>query len=648
MSRLVALLTKELRQHLPLTAALAAVLALAWLMVAAGVSVAPDTVTFLSTHQTFLWVFLPLAGLVIGNRLVVAEYQGRTQLFVEALPVRRIEMVAVKYALGLVVLWVIAGGSLLASVAAVAGEEPMSARFFGLLALRTAAFVFALWSLLFVMGFLGRLRVVLYIALFTVVFVIDEVTQIDIFRVGPFELVSDSLVLDRTTLPVAALALSVGLGVALTALAAALALVNEGSMAESLARRMTLKEKSVAGALVMAALMALTALDERAVEAPFEFQRDELLRSEAFPLEVLYVRAEARDDGAALLAAVEGDLEALAAALGRDRAELPPVRVALRESLDAVTHEPVELARGAGVLVRANFRRSPRFEAEGERALRALILRQVLATFTAGRSEFEPWAWVTDGFSRWLVEGEGRARCLEAPEACPLLLRALWVSRREPPSTATVTQWFRSRERLGEVPSRALAFSALLALERRRGAAAVEALARQTAGRPAPLDTRAVLAAWRAPLPERFHRSTSLELEPFVEAWAGDLERLRARPAVAEVLSQVPEAEVEVSLERGRGTIRTLRWQVRFDGAPPGQPTTAALLHRDLGPFDRPLERHELRREERLVGGDGPAAVDARLLGRYGPGSRVFLALELDLEPLGCPVRLLAERREIR
>jgi hypothetical protein len=77
----------------------------------------------------------------------------------------------------------------------------------------------------------------------------------------------------------------------------------------------------------------------------------------------------------------------------------------------------------------------------------------------------------------------------------------------------------------------------------------------------------------------------------------------------------------------------------------------ATLLHKDLGPFDRPLDPHELRRDERVLDAEasrGGRGVELRLAGLYGPGVRVFAAIEIDVPALGCPIRVLAERREVR
>jgi hypothetical protein len=656
-TRVATLLTKELRQNALALAALALTMPLAYAVVALGTAAAPDTVTPLMTHAVFLWGFVPLSGLVLGNRLVVLEYHGRTQLFVEALPVRRIEMVAVKYVMGLAILWAIATGELLVTTLLAARSEPIGPRFLGLMALRTTVFVFCAWSLLFAMGFLGRFRVPLYVGMLVVLFVLDSLTELEISRFPVFALVGQQLVLDRESMPWADLGWTFGLGMAWVATAATLALIDEGSVAESLARRMTFREKAVAGALFIAAMLATTVLEERRDQAPFAFRDQAVLRSRVVPLEIFYVREGARADAEALRARLEADLVELGTALGRgpgagEHARMPAVRVALRESLDAETFETVGLAKNDGVLVRADFRRTSAWDAEGQRAFRAYLVREALREMTDGRAGFEPRAWVHDGFSRAWVDRDRAGACLEAPEGCPALLRALWATRGGRRVRARdLREWFRTRERDGEAVAWGLASSGVLVLGRDHGQAAVTALARRLYGRTPSRGTRELVREWLHPLPALFREAAGLHLDRFLDEWNTELDRLRTRAAVAAELARVPEAEADLVVERGEGRIRDLVAHVRLEGADPeGGEVVATMLHGEIGPFDRPLERHELRRDERVLAAEAleSGAAELRLAGQYGPGVRVFAALELDAPALGCPVRVLAERRDVR
>jgi len=650
MDRIVALLGKELRHHALAGIGLLLILPMAFFLTAVGVVSSPDTVTALTTHQVFLWVFLPLTGLVLGNRLVVLEYHGRTQLFVEALPIRRWEMVTVKYLLGLLIMICVAATSLLLSALIASRTEPISARFLGLMAMRTVAYVYCLWSVLFAMGFLGRFRVPLYVALVVVLFALDALTDLEIRHFGPFAMVDTQLVLERSAPPDAsALATTLILATAWTVLAFVLALINEGSVAESLAKRMTLKEKSAIGVIFVAALSATAILKDRREQAPFTFQEQTVLRSTKVPLQILYLHDEALPDAEALQALLESDLDSLRSILSLTK--LPPVRVALRESLDASTYEPVGLAKNDGLLLRANFRASRRWDESGLQDFRAFVIHEVLSEVTDGRAGFEPKAWVHDGFSRYWAERDRTTACLESPESCVPLLRALWVTRSgRAVSAAELRFWFRTRERHDEALSEALAFSGLLELERHGGRDRVVQLARTLFSRRAPRDIRSLIYERRNPMGLVFERSAQVTLEDHLDRWNGDLDRLRADPDVASSLATVPDGTARLHFERDEGSIRNLVVRLELERPRPapsqGDELVVSLLHRDISPFDRPLERHELRREERLVGPD-ENDVELELYGRYGPGMRVFVALEIESETLGCPVRLLAERREV-
>ncbi len=640
MRRVASLIEKELRQHAVIGVGLLLFLPFAYLMVLGGVHFSPDNITYLMAHTIFLWVFLPLSALVLGNRLVVAEYHGRTQLFVEALPLRRIEMVTVKYVLGLLVLLFVAVCSLGISSLVASRYEPLGAAMLLFMMLRTGAFVFCLWSLLFAMGFLGRFRVPLYIALLVVLVAIDSLTELDVWHFGPFELVSTQLALDREQLPIEALITTVALGAAFTMTAGILALLNEGSLAESLARRMTLKEKCAAGGIFVAAMIAITALDERREKQPFSFAREEVLRSDGMPLEIYFRSKSHLADAEALREVLETDLSELRTVLGWK--ELPPIRVSLWETLDGSTFERVELTKNEGALIRANFKIQPGWD---QRGFRAYLVEGALDGATEKRANFEPKSWARDGFSRYWSRRDVRTTCLDSPESCIPLLRALWLYREYGgPTRGQLEQWFRFRERHGDEMAGSLAFSGMLALERLHGPDAVPSLARSLFGRSPPLDTREVVHEWLNPMPAVFRDAVEVEWETFIENWNGELSQLSARPEVVAALESVPRATAHVAVERDEGAIRALAYRVRFSGRPP-EGTQVALHHLALSPFDGPIERRELLAERHDV---DEATASHRLLGRYGPGARVFVAVEIDSPTLGCPLRLLADRREIR
>jgi hypothetical protein len=635
--RVAALVFKELREHLVAGIALFGLLFVALCFQLLFAAAGAQNMTLLQPYALYLWTFVPIAGVVLGNRLVVSEYYGRTQLFLEALPIRRWELLLVKFVLGLVVLQAAVLGALLISAVLSAKSEPVGGRFLWILSVRSAGFGLCLWSFLFVMGLLGKLRIPLYLMLGILLAVLSASTNWEPGRFGPFALAHlDTLPLEREVLPTGALLESLAVSGGCLAVAVGLGLMREGSVAEVLARPMSQREKSLAGIVVLGFMFALMVLDEKTTKDPFQFDEDDpVVRAEGVDVEVLYGEDDARPDAEALLAILARDVTELGDLLGRD--DLPVLRVALRETLDGRTFEQAELEKLDGVLLRANFRRTAEWD---ELGFRAYAVGRLLRAATAGRAEFEPQAWVVDGFSRWWAERNDAT----PPAARPSLLRALHATAGGSPTEADLGGWYRTRERLGLPVAEGVAASGFWSLQRQGGKLAVHGLAKSLYGEEPPEDARATLRDWSTPFPQRFLQATGLEHGTFLRDWGLDLQRLRAQPPVAAALAKLPQGQATLATATDVGAIRHLDYAFSFQRPPPPG-TPIALLHLELGPHDELLDPRELRRQEHTWPSQGRES--RHRLTRYGAGTRVFVALEVESPALGCPVRLLAERRAI-
>ncbi len=659
MRRLTALLGKELRQHAAIGIALLVCLAGVYLLLLLGTVFGAETVSLMEAHAAFL-PFVTLGGLILGNRLVVSEYYGRTQLFVEALPLCRWEMVAVKYLLGLGLLLLATGLSLSATAAAALSREPIDIRFLAIVIARTGSYVFFIWSFFFAMGFVGRFRIAVYLAVVVALMFVDEMTAFEIRRFAPIAVLDNAtLPFEREIMPIRDVLETLTLGAGLAAFAFVLALIHEGSVAEVLARRMSQREKAVIGMLFIALLLAVTILEERRDKPPYTFPEQQVVRGEALPIEILYLLPERRGDAEALLERLERDLAALATELGRP--DLPAVRVAYGPSLDPGIYDQAELEENDGILLRANFSsplgKSPVSWDAGD--FSAHVVGLVLEEATDGRARFEPKAWLHDAFAHWWsIRGSGHesdpalagtdfeAACRNHFAPLP---RALWATAGEPLSEDLLAAWLRYRERHGEDLAEAVALSGLLVLERNHGRGAVLSLARQVFGRQPPEDGRELIYEWRHPMATVFEQATSLDWSDFIAEWNLELERLRAAPACREALAAVPQGTASIEIEGSGGSVRDIVYSFRFAeaGQEPPEGTLITLLHSRLTAFDSELERRDLRRVEKLW----PATTREaswRLGGFYSRGSRVFLALEVESTTLGCPIRLHAERRQLR
>ncbi len=629
MRRIAGLLKKEMWEHGALVLGLLLLVGFVLMMLLIGALSATRTITILETHANFVRFFIPLIALALGNRLVVREYHGRTQRFLEALPIRRVEVVIVKVTAGIMILSIACMASLLLSALAAIVREPVTLRWLALVAMRSEVFVFVLWSVLFMMGLLGRWRIPIYLGIGLFLLILGSTTDVEIGRFGPFALVGDMLVLERQTLPLTDLWQSVALGAGALAAGFALALLGEGSIAEALSRRMTQREKATFAMAFVGGLIVLGTAGEKKTKEPFSFQRDEVVRTGG--VEVLYFHDRHRRAAEEIAALLSSDR----ARLRRDLllSSLAPVHIALRETLDARTVERVELEDADGILLRANFI-ADHFD---RGALRSAALERVIEHATDGRALFEPHAWVRTGLAAMLAyEGES--------ERVPAM-RALWMARQRAPSWALLARWQRTEERYGPAAAQGVAYAAASTIVSLRTRARWLAFARSIVGEEPPWGMRAVWEERSEPPIARLMRHVGISERELIAGWRVQNERWRADPRFAE-LHAVPHARSAISIERGEGDLRTVRWSVRFTHGAPERESICTLVHAALGPFDRPLRVDELSREERPCA--ELASGGERLVGRYAPGERVLLAVEVDSPGiLGAAIRVHSERREI-
>lgn len=638
MRRVAAIVVKDLAQHGVVLVTVLGFLGLCWALITLTVLLQPATVTYLEAHATVTRFLVPLAGLALGNRLVVAEYQGRTQLFLEALPIGRLEVLAAKLLLGLVALETIALGSLAATLAVAGAREPIDALFVAILAARTSVLVLFLWSWFFAMGLLGRLRLAIYLAIGLVVAILASTTELELARFGPIALVADDFPLERTRWPTSALLVTLALSAGWLALAAVLASLREGSVAEALAKRMSLREQVTIGAFLVGALITWGELADPTARPPYRFPDDRVVRSRSLPIEIMYAPGEdARDDAEVLLARLERELGALREGLGWDR--LPTIRVALAERLDGATFEPVEVGEDDGVLLRANYlRETPEWS---EDAFVSEVVGRAIDDRTGGRALWEPIEWPRDGIAAWWPYRDRES----LPD--PIVLRALWATRERGPDAARLASWDRTLQREGERVGAGLAASGIQTLEDARGKDAVLALGRALYSDAPPDDFRAVVYGWTHPLPETLREATGLSERELIAAWTAWLRAQRARAELAPAIGALPYGEASVAFEPGEDGAQVLVGRAALGRAPSGsEGRTGSLLHLGIGPFDEYVWPHEPLREERAIGA-GERTLEIRVAGRYGSGERVWASLDLEGTPLGVPARLAHARLEV-
>ncbi len=618
MRRLRGLLQKELWHHAFVLLLLAAFVGFAQAFLLLGSAVGPRTITMFEAHAMFMRVFLPMLGLALGHRLVVREYQAHTQRFLESLPVYRWEILATKFGLGLAVLGLAVTVSLASAAAIAFIKEPVTLRWLSLIFVRSQVFALTAFSVFFLMGLLGRWRIPVYLAGALLLIFVDQGTELDVSRFGPFGLVGGRLVLERLSTPWLELGVSLGISSVAIALSAALTLLDEGSAAESLAKRMSRRERVAVGVVLALALIVWDAVDPKHDKLPFDFQHASVVRRPDANLDVLFLEPSNRGAADALAASLAQALVRAHRDLGH-RSPRAPMHVALRETLGPHEYRPVDLDDPEdGVLLRVNFT-DPAFD---RARFVAFALERALEHASDGRAAFEPHAWVRSG-TAGLVAGSTGEGSLRA---------AYFYRRHRRPSYRALERYRRTEERFGDDVARALAVSAASVFERARGRAAWMEFASEVLRDDPPPGVFAALRERRRSVRDRFASATG-GLSAFEARWLEAVDRG----------SGVPEASAWVTHETEEGQLRSVLWGVRF-AAPPEPGTLCALVHAPLGPFDERLEPAALLRQELPCAELGEAG--RRLVGRYSEHDRVFVAVEMQSREIW--VRLFAERRELR
>lgn len=558
--------------------------------------------------RSFVIIWGTLAALVAGNRLVVREYTGKTQLFLEALPIGRARVVWTKWLVGLG--WVEA-----VTVAAWGATWWFMARSTALdvddalYALAPALLWMALlWSVCFAAGLLGRYRLLFWIVAGLVAFGLDQVGQVQLSELPPLGLLSERLAVagawPRWEDTLAAL---VGLVVATTA-GVVLATAGEGSIVTTLSGRMTSRERLAAISTMLVGFLLFTALAKERARPAFSLEAVTPKASEAGPIGVLPGEGVSEAQAQALAEAVAVDVVTFTRAVGYP--PLAGVYVVAQRGLDPDVLIRAPLGERDGIVMQANLA-DPRFDVVN---LRYRILHSVVGDHTKNRGLEEDRHWLLDGLTAyWVVRDDAEARALQRRRAAAapfgLSMRAL-------------SRWDETFERAGDCFGMALSFTLVDALVEELGEAKVLDVFRRVFVQPRG-DVRDVLFETKLP--------KALADEGV------DLERLLARAEAARRNVGTPPSRYEGTVElvdQGGGQ-RRAAFTLRRDGAPV---TRFRGLYASVGPWQAGMGDTELSR------------VDARQAtvlapGVFASGERLFFAIEVDDEALRCSARVYQDWR---
>ncbi|MBJ6762209.1 hypothetical protein JGU66_15660 [Myxococcaceae bacterium JPH2] len=579
-----------------------------------------------ATHGTLMEVLkIPAvmlstaAALFVAHRLVTREYGQRTQLFLESLPLSRASILATKLLLGGGVLLLPLALTGLALWGRARHHEDLSSRFLLILSLRAATPVLLGWMFFALAGLIGRYRNPLYLMLVIALFAADRLTDFDLSRFGPTVLLGSDFAFERQHFPWGALAICWVAILSLVALCFALVLHRDGTLAELLSQRMSHREKVFIACVSVGMLVVISVMDAAKQRQPFTLHDAEQALAVGSPVQVSSGVGFSHEDAARLATRIANDLGALASYLGL--AKLPAVAVMPIRELDADVYQRAELENADGVVVRANLA-DPAFDV---RDFEAFLFQQVLIWTSKGQVLREDRRWWLDGFTAWWARRE--------QEDARLSPRVAVASRDEFDPRA----WLTTRERLGPCLAGALAARGITVLRSQLREEAFQAMARQLLAWP---PGTGVAGRLSEPRLEALLRAQGLgsEAELFTRWRAAASADRAAHPALLEAL-----ARLHPSLTLVAESQETFRLEHRLRGEGSTAVGRYALLSQNLGPFTAEVAPYALSRQD-AVGAD-EAVILPQALAR---GERWLFVMQREMPELGCPVRLLAERREIQ
>jgi ABC-type transport system involved in multi-copper enzyme maturation permease subunit len=573
-------------------------------------------------YQKLVVSFTPLMVLLLANRLVVREYMGRTQLFLETLPVSRAQVLTLKWLLGAALLLLAMAACFGVTLLAARGQVVLTPDYIALVATRSASFILFTYALAFAIGLTGRYRYVIWAVLVGCSIMADAAGQVAIGQWPPFYLVQESMIYQRLQLPLRAVLITCGAAAALVAATFALALSAQGSLVVALSRRMTPREKSGVTIGILALMMAFSVIEMRKPKPAFKLQ--DAVRSQAGPAVAVGI---AQDRTAALTLAnlLSSDLAGLQSFLALPRA--PLLSALPDDALDGDAFQRATLPNADGVVVRAAFTNSA-FDREG---FRAYALASSMQWYSRGGAAIEERRWLLDGTAQWLV-----ARDLPRQQEL-LALRAAFAARvlqaRQRDAGSAVRQWLTVREELGSCLSDALAWRMVSSLAQQMGEQRFQALSRAVLGVRPPDDARASLL--EPSLAQLLAKAQAPDQAMLAQQF-GSLFRAE-QTRLASTLDRIAMPAASVTARRMGGSTYELHYQV---GQGAGEPLPFSIRYVTLGPWVAEIPDEVMSRVDTTRAGVLP--------GSFTRGTRVFTAIERREALLNCSVRLAGRRWEVK
>jgi hypothetical protein len=278
---------------------------------------------------------------------------------------------------------VLAGAALGTAWVLAARVEAIEPRQILIMAARTFAYAWFVYNFFFMMGLFGRYRIALYLAILIGLMGVETLTAWEFQRFAPLILMDERYAYEGEVFPADALRATLALGGVFLALALALALTREGSVAALLGERMSHRERVFVATLLIGFVFVVAVLDEKQRKEAFELQGAWTEERAGVAVRVAQAYGVEQERLRALSARLADELAGARDYLGLR--ELPPVFITFRRDLDAERYERGHLLEAEGVLARVNFAGTD----WDEQRFAAWLIREVLITSSQGRAKLE-------------------------------------------------------------------------------------------------------------------------------------------------------------------------------------------------------------------------------------------------------------------
>jgi len=667
----IALFGKELREHVWVLLACAGSYAFILFSLAVNPAFNGTDASALYGLRAFLQVVFPFLVVVVTSRLVAREYTGRTQLFLETLPVSRVTVLSAKLLLGLVLSFATVAIAFWLFARLSARHEVLDRHALGFIALRTFGYAVCVYAFFFAGGLLGRYRVAIILFLIVGLFIVNDTSTFRLEEWGPIRLVGPDFAHERTRFPTRALWVSLALTAGFVALAYVLALLREGTVSALLAQRMSQREKVAIACVLLGMVCLKTFYDEARGPRPYDLSDARQAESSHLVVKVGLGYGVTQERAQQLAGRVLTSMDGLSGELGLEH--LPEIFVLPSRELESDVYERGVLKNARGVVTRGNLT-DPNFDDDD---FVSWIAREVVDTATRGRATEERRRWLLDGFSTdWSVRQAVEAAYVQRCGGChpadgrEKYLRDGWPEiitelswRRSIAEHDTVLRhiqtqatraayafgggitpemlrdWVTTRERYGDCFTSAAAWMGVQVLRNKLDPPALRRFLHEALARTPSSGLRA-LSVRESPESELL-RTTGLRMEDVVGTW--NVRLSEAADHYKAILQNIPRVTASVDLAPVSSTGREARYRVKLDPEPSGS-LRLTFVTSKLDPFDRPLEWKDLILDERAY----PDLRTGVLPRTFSRGERLAWSVEARLDQLDCRVTTGIRRVEVR